>query len=216
MKNTSNATTPWSPAERRILARLTTPMKIQQFVDSLLYSEEDCYRCPRRVMLDRKGHCYDGAVLAAAALREIGNPPMLMELIPNNRDDDHIVAPFKIGGCWGAVAKSNFSGLRYREPVYRTLRELAMSYFEGFFNMARERTMRAYGAPLYLRQFDRLHWLTEDRAMDVIADAMGLVRRHDILRAEDEPRLTQVDDRSFQAGILGLRKAGVYKVDGGS
>jgi hypothetical protein len=209
-----NATmpSPWSPAERRILSRLTTPMKIQEYVDALLYSEEDCYRCPRRVMQDHKGHCYDGAVFAAAALREIGYPPILMELIPNHRDDDHIVALFQVGKRWGAVAKSNFSGLRYREPVYRSLRELAMSYFENFFNMARERTMRAYGAPLRLRRFDMLHWQTENPVMDVMADAMGFCKRYDVLAAEDEPRLTAIDDRSFQAGILGLRKAGVFKV----
>jgi hypothetical protein len=206
---------PWTAEERRVLTSLTTPIKIQEFVDSILYSEEDCYRCPRRVMHERKGHCYDGAVFAAAALRELGHPPILVELIPNHRDDDHIVAPFRAGKYWGAVAKSNFTGLRFREPVYRSLRELAMSYFEGFFNMARERTMRAYGAPLRLARFDDLNWQTDDRAMDVMADAMGLCRRYDILLPDDEPRLTLVDERSFQAGILGLREEGVFKVSGG-
>jgi hypothetical protein len=210
--NRNPVTAPWNPKERRFFRRFTSPMKIQEFLDTLLYSEEEIYRCPRRVILDRKGHCYDGAVLAAAAMRELGFPPLLLELIPNQRDDDHIIVPFRSAGRWGAVAKSNFSGLRYREPVYRSLRELAMSYFEGFFNIARERTMRAYGAPLNLSRFDRMSWQTEDAVMDVIADALGECRRFDILSSADESWLTKVDPRSFQAGVLGLRRAGVFKV----
>jgi hypothetical protein len=203
---------PWDAAERRLLKRLQSPVKIQEYIDSLLYSEEDRYRCPRTVLQDRKGHCYDGAVLAAAALRELGFPPLIMELIPNDRDDDHIIVPFRWRNRWGALAKSNYSGLRYREPVYLSLRELAMSYFEGYFNIERERTMRAYGTPLRLTRFDRIEWQTRDAAMDVIADALGECRRHDILSPADAQELTKVDCRSFQAGILGLRKEGVFRI----
>ena len=106
--------------ELRIFSKLKSPFKIQEFLDSIPYSDEERYRCPRSVLRDHKAHCYDGAVFAAAALHIIGYPPLLVEMLPNKRDDDHILAVFRQNNRWGAVAKSNFSGLRFREPVYRT------------------------------------------------------------------------------------------------
>ncbi len=99
-------------------------------------------------------HCFDGCLFAAAALRHIGYPPLIVELLPTDRDDDHLIAVYKLRGAWGAVAKSNFAGLTYREPIYRNLRELVMSYFEQYYNVAREKTLRGYTAPLDLRTFD--------------------------------------------------------------
>ena len=118
-------------AERQLFRRLNTPEKIQRFLDELPYDKEpDGPRCrsPRRVLLDRTAHCMEGALLGAVALRMLGHPPLLLDL-EAVRDDDHVLAIFRVQGCWGAVAKSNYSGLRFREPVYRTLRELVMSYF---------------------------------------------------------------------------------------
>ena len=119
-------------SELQLFVKLKTPFKVQEFLDSIPYSDEERYRCPRSVLQDRKAHCYDGAVFAAAALRMIGYPPLLVDMLPNNRDDDHILAVFRRKKRWGAVAKSNFSGLRFREPVYRGLHELIMSYFESY------------------------------------------------------------------------------------
>ena len=116
--------------ERAVFARLTTPAKIQRFLDSDIgYNKEpDGCTCwsPRLVLRHRAAHCMEGALFAAAALRQIGHPPLLLDL-EAVRDDDHVIAVFRQRGCWGAVAKSNYSGLRYREPVYRTLRELVMT-----------------------------------------------------------------------------------------
>jgi hypothetical protein len=201
----------WTSRERQILRRLTTPEAIQHFLDNTPYSPEPVYRCPRSVLRDRRAHCYDGAVFAAAALSELGYPPMIIELIPNDRDDDHLVAPFRVGGFWGAVSKSNFALLRYREPVYRTVRELMMSYFEGFFNLARERTLRAFTAPLRLTRFDRAGWRFLDGPMDTIADALGNCRKTAVVSPGHARRLTLVDRRTFKAGTLGLRRAGVYR-----
>ena len=123
-------------ANRKIWFSLTTPFEIQMYLDSLPYMHEDLDRCPLRVMEDMQCHCLDGGMLAAAALRRIGFPPLLLDLVPApGLDDDHVLAVFKVNGKFGAVAKSNFAGLRFREPVYRSLRELAMSYFEAFFNV---------------------------------------------------------------------------------
>jgi hypothetical protein len=201
----------WNRTERSTLRRLKSPEAIQRFLDGIPYSPEPVYRCPRTVLRERRAHCYDGAVFAAAALAELGYPPRIVELIPNHRDDDHLIAPFQDGGWWGAVSKSNFALLRYREPVYRTLRELMLSYFEGFFNLARERTLRAFTAPLRLDRFDRLGWRFADGPMDDIADALNACRRTVVVPPARVRRLTLVDRRMFQAGCVGMNKAGVYR-----
>ena len=141
----------FTPAERTALDALHSPFAIQAFLDATPYSPEDRDRCPLNVIRDRVAHCLDGALFAAMALRRLGYPPLLIDLLPEpDIDDDHVLAIFKVNGCWGAVAKSNFVGLRYREPVYRTLRELVMSYFEPFYNVEGVRTLRGYTLPVNL------------------------------------------------------------------
>jgi hypothetical protein len=201
-----------SPAERQLLAGLDSPAAIQSFLNTVPYSEDKFYRCPLRVLRERKGHCFDGALFAAMALRRLGYPALILELIPNERDDDHIIALFKQYGCWGAVAQSNFSGLRFREPVYRSLRELSMSYFEDHFNTAGEKTLRGYRGPVHLRSFDRLDWMTGDPGLDALADGMDRYRVRPLLSAEMEATLARVDERSLQAGLLGANLEGLYKV----
>ena len=125
---------PFTPAERAVFRRLRSPELIQRFLDDIAYNKErggDTCRSPRRVMRDRTAHCMEGAMFGAAALRMLGHPPLLLDL-EAVRDDDHVLAIFRVQGHWGALAKSNYSGLRYREPVYRSLRELVMSYFEHY------------------------------------------------------------------------------------
>jgi hypothetical protein len=197
--------------ELQLFSRLTTPYKIQEFLDSLPYSEEARYRCPRSVLQDHKAHCYDGAVFAAAALLMIGHPPILVEIIPNNHDDDHILTIFRKGKFYGAVAKSNFVGLRYREPVYRDLRELIMSYFESYFNVTGERTLIGYTAPLNLDRFDMLDWFANDHAMDMIGEALDTIRHYRIITPAIARKLTRVDARSYKAGLMGARQSGLYK-----
>ena len=142
--------------ETRVLKALKTPEKIQRFLDTeIAYNKEpdgDTIRSPRRVLRDRLAHCLEGALLAAAALRVQGFPPLLLDL-EAVRDDDHVLAVFKQHGHWGAIAKSNYSGLRFREPVYRSLRELVMSYFEHYFNVPREDSAQLLpsGEPVALR-----------------------------------------------------------------
>lgn len=199
--------------ERRELAGLTTPGRIQDFLDQLDYSTEEIYRCPLRVLRDRKAHCFDGALFAAAALRGIGYPPLILELVPNDRDDVHLLALYRKDGCWGAAAKSNFVGLRFREPLFRSLRELVLSYFEQFFNVAGEKTLRAYRLPLDLSRFDRVGWAVKDEPLDHIADSLDRKRRISIISDEAARGLCLVDERSRKAGLLGADEAGLFKVD---
>src|ERR1700757_2715635 len=158
---------PFTPAERAIFRRLRSPELIQRFLDDIAYNKEKggaTCRSPRRVLRDRTAQCMEGAMFGAAALRGNGFPPLLLDL-EAVRDDDHVLAIFRMRGHWGAIAKSNYSGLRYREPVYRTLRELAMSYFEHYFNLGREKTLRNYSRPVNLRRFDSIHWMTAEEDM---------------------------------------------------
>jgi hypothetical protein len=197
--------------EKQVLQKLTVPVKIQYFLDSIPYSTETSYRCPLRVLREQVAHCFDGALFAAAALRRIGHAPIILDLIPNQRDDDHVLALFKIGKHWGAIAKSNFSGLRFREPIFRTLRELALSYFEQYYNTAREKTLRGYSSPLNLKTFDRQGWMCQDQSLELIAKKLDALKHFSLLSRRMISGLQPVDLRSHQAGLLGADKRGLFK-----
>jgi hypothetical protein len=197
-----------SAPEIRQLSQLKTPERIQAFLDNeIAYNKEadgETIRSPRRVLRDRIGHCLEGALLAAAALRIQGLPPLLLDL-GAVRDDDHVLAVFRRNDHWGAVAKSNYSGLRFREPVYRTPRELVMSYFEHYFNEAREKTLRRYSRPVNLARFDRIHWMTSEEDLWPISDHLVTIPHISLFRHGASHRLNRVDDRLAAAGMLGRR-----------
>ena len=201
-----------APSEKKLLDGLKSPAEIQAFLNAVPYSDDHFYRCPLRVLRERKAHCFDGALFAAMALRRIGHPPLILELIPNARDDDHLLALFKRHDCWGAVAQSNFAGLRYREPVYRSLRELVMSYFEDFFNSAGERTLVGYRTPINLAVFDRLDWPFSDAGLETLSTAMDRYRIHPVIDDEMAAGLSRLDERSLRAGLLGSNPDGLFKV----
>lgn len=197
--------------QRRLLSSLTSPAAIQAFLDEVPYSAEPVYRCPLRVMQDRLAHCFDGALFAAAALERLGEPPLILELLPNERDDDHLLAVYRRHGCWGAVAKSNFVGLRYREPIHRTLRELVLSYFEQYYNVAGEKTLRGYTVPLDLSVYGERRWQVSDEPLQDIADHTDRLRRYWLLSSALLAELSPVDPRSLAAGQLGADPAGLYQ-----
>ena len=200
-----------SKTERKLMAKLNSPSRIQAFLDGFAYSTEEVYRCPLRVLRERIAHCFDGALFAAAALRRIGFPPLLLEMLPNDRDDDHMLALYKMNGHWGAVAKSNFVGLRFREAIYRTLRELVLSYFEQYYNVEREKTLRGYTAPLNLKAFDRFNWMVSDEPLEQIATRLGEIRKISVVAPQMIAKLSLVDPRSYQAGLLGAVEGGLYR-----
>jgi len=159
---------------------------------------------PRLVLRERTCHCLEGAIFAAAALRVIGFPPLLLDFEAVN-DTDHVVAVFKIDGHWGALAQSNYSGCRYREPVYRSLRELAMSYFEDYFNLRCERTMRTYSRPVNLARFDSLNWMTTEKPVWFIPEYLVDIPHTRLLTRRMVNRLSRVDARSKGAALYGHR-----------
>ena len=192
----------FTPAELRKLRSLKNPYGIQRFLDDMPYHLANTSWSPRRVLEGNTAHCFEGAMLAAAALRVNGYPPLVFDLEADH-DTDHVVAIYRINGHWGAVAKSNYTGCRYREPVYRSLRELAMSYFEVYFNLRRERSLRTFSRPVNLARFDRLHWMTTEKPLWFIAEYLFDVYHYPLLAAGMAKRLHRLDDRSFRAGCLG-------------
>ena len=195
---------------RKTFAGLISPARIQAFLDEIPYRPEEEYLSPLSAIRDGKAHCFDGGLLGALALRRLGFPPVIVDFIPWN-DDDHVLAIYKAGKCYGAVAKSNFSGLRLREAVYRDLHELVMSYFDLFFNVEGEKTLRGYTRPIRLIPFDRYHWETEDAGAWRVYQRMLTAPKVNLLSEEQIARLERADERSVQAGLLGSRPEGLYK-----
>ena len=188
-----------------MLRRLKTPTGIQRFLDELPYNLGYTARSPKRVLRDRTASCLEGGIFAAAALRVLGFPPLIFDL-EAEQDTDHVVAIFKIRGRWGAVAKSNFTGCRYREPVYRSLRELAMSYFNIYFNLRFERTLRTYSRPVNLARFDRLNWMTTNKPTWFIAEHLCEIPHTRLLTTAMEKNLSRLDPRSVKGEMIGHRK----------
>jgi hypothetical protein len=192
-----------TPSEERALRSLSPPWRIQRFLDETTYDTAGAgCRSPRRMLRERTAQCMDGAIFAAAALRLQGHAPLLVDL-EAEWDDDHVIAVFRNDGCWGAIARSNYSGLRYREPVYRSLRELVMSYFEGYFNLRRQRTLRRYSRPVDLSRFDLRGWMTAEEDLWYVPEHLVGVRHYRVLTPAQERGLSTVRPISFHAGLVG-------------
>jgi hypothetical protein len=197
----------FSSEELALFRTLSRPEKIQQFLDEgLNYNKEPggpTCRSPRRVLRDRVAHCIEGALLAAAAFRMHGLPPVIVDL-EAVRDDDHLLAVFRHGRYWGAVGKSNYSGLRFREPVFRSLRELVMSYYPYYFNLDGEFSLRTYSRPVDLRRFDRINWMTAEDELWAISDYLYEMPHRRLLTPAQERKRRRADRRLFESGLVGM------------
>jgi hypothetical protein len=195
----------FTPSELRALRALKSPAGIQHFLDDIPYHLAGTAWSPRGVLREKTAHCLEGAIFAAAALRVLGFPPLIFDL-EADQDTDHVLAVFKSRGHWGAIAKSNFSGCRYREPVYRNLRELALSYFNTYFNLRGERTLRRFSQPVNLARFDDRHWMTSDKDIWFVAEYLCDIPHRPLLKRGLEKHLTRVDRRTWDSEMVGHRK----------
>src|SRR5881397_1206204 len=195
----------FTSSDLRQLRALKTPAGIQKFLDELPYNLRYTAHSPKDVLRRRTASCLEGGIFAAAALRILGFAPLIFDL-EAEQDTDHVVAIFKLRGHWGAVAKSNFTGCRYREPVYRNLRELAMSYFNIYFNLRGERTLRRYSRPVNLARFDAVHWMTTEKPIWFIAEYLCEIPHISLLTSAMEKNLTRVDRRTLRGELVGHRK----------
>src|SRR5665213_28577 len=192
-------------AEERTLRKLNTPTKIQDFLDALPINHEKLgrtYLSPRRVLRERKAHCLEGALLAATALWLQGQKPLLMDFRTTPEDEDHVVALYRVNGYWGAVSKTNHAILRFRDPVYRTLRELALSYFNEYYMFETgKKTLRAYSAPFDLAKRGAA-WITAEHNLDEIAEAVDWSRHYSLVPSKNARHLRPADPMEIRAGKL--------------
>jgi hypothetical protein len=200
----------WTKDETTFLKTLTDPDKIQGFLDSVDYNPVYECRSPRWVIKKRSAHCFEGALFAAAALEFNGYQPIIVDLKAFN-DDDHVIAVFREDGYWGSVAKSNFTSLRYREPVYRSLRELVMSYFDFYFNIEGDKSLRSYSVPLNLTVYDHRNWKTTDEDLEYIGDKLEQLRHYPVVDDRMIKKLKRASSIMLQAGMLGSNEEGLIK-----
>lgn len=182
-----------TPQEIRILRSLRTPQRIQDFLDTIpMNFRETCFS-PRMVLRERRAHCMEGAMLAALALRCAGYSPLVLDLKAVPHDDDHVVAVFQQDSHWGAISKTNHGVLRYREPIYRSIRELVMSYFHEYFLDDGRKTLRSYSRPVDLSRFDGRGWMTDEEDIDYVPEYVDRVRHYLILTKRQSGRLRRAD-----------------------
>ena len=206
MQKKENLFNNFTKEEITLFKKLNTPQKIQDFLNNLQSNfEENGDTClsPKMVLKEKKAHCVEGALLAATILRFHGYKPLVMDLESNKHDFDHVIALFKQHDHWGAIGKTNHAVLRYREPIYKTPRELAMSFFhEYFLNKNGKKTLRKFSNPINLKRFDKHNWMSSDKEVWFIPEYLAEVKHNDILTRTQIKSLRPADKIEIEAGKL--------------
>lgn len=191
--------------ELRILKKLSTPIKIQDYLDTLPINFEkrgETYMSPRRVLRNRQAHCFEGALLAALALALQGENPLLLYLTAFPDDDDHVVALYKQNGYWGAISKTNHATLGFRDPLYKTIRELALSYFhEYFMPNTGKKVLKSYSDPIDLAKLS-VNWVTEEKELHNVFDILTKSPQHSIIPSKNKRYLRPVGKLERKAGKI--------------
>lgn len=194
-----------TPSERKILKSLNTPSKIQDFLNRLPFNFEqggEGLMSPRRVLKPGRAHCFEGAILAAAALWLQGHKPLLMDFKPLPIDEEHVVALFKQDGYWGAISKTNHAILRYRDAIYKNPRELALSYFNEYFDFKTgQKTLRSYSAPFDLSKLGD-KWITAEEDLWALDKLLDKSPHFKIVTPAQARRLRPVEKIELEAGKL--------------
>jgi len=189
---------------RKTFHQLDTPFTIQNYLDSLAYKGEERDRSPLNVMLDGQGHCLDGGFLAALCLWRIGFKPLLIDIVPDpGVDDDHVLALYKIEGRWGALAKTNYINLGFREPVHKTLRELVMTYFEHFASIRKRKVLTGYTRPIDAARYTHLNWAWDEAGANILYHQHFYGRVPiPLITGSMKKRLSPATDRAYEAETL--------------
>jgi len=192
--------------EIKLFKTLNTPRKIQNFLNTIPINFEpagDTFLSPREVLKQNRAHCIEAACLAAAILRVHGYPPLIVDLTSRKGDEDHVIAVFKQHAHWGAISKTNHAVLRYREPIYKNIRELVMSYFHEYVhNSTQKKTLRSYTNPINLSRFDKKGWTTDEKDLWYIVDHIFKVKHKKILNKKQIASLRDADTLEIQAGEI--------------
>ncbi len=194
--------------EEKIFKELKNPSEIQDFLNKIPinfdYHKDTCMS-PRRVLQKKKCHCIEGAILAALALRMHGYKPLIVHLKASKDDYDHVIAVFRENvnkGKWGAITKTNHGVLRYREPVYESIRELVMSYFHEYFNNKGKKALRSYSVPVDLSRFDKKNWMTDEKDLWYIDSYLDKVKHFSILTRKQIKNLRKADKIEIKIGKI--------------
>ena len=192
--------------EMKILKALNTPKKIQDFLNKIPINfeedEKDTCISPRMVLREWKAHCIEGALLAAVALRIHGEKPLVVDLTSVKKDFDHVICVFKRGRYWGAISKTNHAVLRYREHIYKSIRELVMSFFHEYFDDSGRKTLRSYSMPVNLARFDYLNWIISEDDLWYVDDYLAKVKHFPILTRSQISGLRLADKPEIEAGKI--------------
>ena len=187
------------------LKRLDTPQKIQDCLNGMTVNHElggETVLSVREVMKQRRSHCIEGAFFAACALWVHGAPPLVMHLDCDLSDYPHVVALFRVRGHWGAISKTNGVALRYRDPVYRSLRELAITYLHEYSDKKHRKTLRSYSVAFDMRRMDPRLWVTSEAQCWEAHDRLAAVRHYPLVSAR-QARLLSTRD-AFERQITKL------------
>jgi hypothetical protein len=199
----SNFESHLTPELRKTFRSLSTPVGIQSYLDNMPYIAEVLDRSPLRVMADHQSHCLDGGIFAALALARLGHRPLIIDIAPDpGVDDDHVLALFQHNGNWGCIAKSNYAFLRFREPVYRSLRELVMTYFEVYTTIHKQKVLRSYTRPLDLSTVAP-DWTWSETGIAEISRRLYSRKPIPLIAPKDAEVLSLLDDRAYDANCLG-------------
>ena len=191
--------------EVKVFRALNSPRKIQDFLNKIPINFEDqgdTCMSPRRVLKENKAHCMEGAMFAAAALRVNGEKPLVVDLDTTDDDDAHVICVFKRNGRWGSISKTNHAVLRYREPIYRDIRELAMSFFHEYFKDSGKKTLRRYSVPVNLSRFDKINWMVSEKDVWEIPEYLVDVKHFPILTRKQIAGLRLADAPEIEAGKI--------------
>lgn len=195
----------FNPKELRVFKKLNTPKKVQDYINHLSVNFEiggETYLSPREVLKQRRAHCAEGAILAATIFWYNGGKPLLMDMKTTPNDDEHVVALFRENGYWGAVSKTNHAVLRYREPIYKTIRELALSYFHEYFKDSGQKTLRSYSKPFDLSKIKNKSWLTTKENLWDLIDDLDSSKHFQILNKKQIKGLRKADQIEILAGKI--------------
>lgn len=193
--------------EISLVKKLNTPAKVQDFLNSLPFNFEkggETLKSPLFTLRQRNAHCLEGALLGAYILSRYchsGFPPLILHLKATKEDYDHVIAPFKIHGFWGALSKTNHAVLRYREPIYKNVRELVMSYFHEYFLKDGRKTLRQYSKPLNLNTF-KLGWVVREGDLWDIDKKLDKIKHYDIVPKSLMKKLRKADQVEIKAGEI--------------
>lgn len=191
--------------EKILMQKLNTPAKVQDFLNSLKFNfekENETFKSPIMVLRKKNAHCIEGAVLGAYILSLHGFPPLILHLQATKDDFDHVITPFKQYGFWGALSKTNHAVLRYREPVYKNIRELVMSYFhEYFLNKNGKKTLRKYSRPFNLNTFKK-GWETAEENLWKIDRGLDIIKHYNIMPVIASKNLRRAEKIEIKAGKI--------------